>query len=888
MVAQTSQRSPLAYFTNENAKPFEDVNWEVRDAVITGRDGEIVFEARGVEFPSFWSQRTTDIVASKYFRMVGGKREHSVRQIIERVAGSITRWGELDGYFAGQDSEQFYRELVHILLHQYAAFNSPVWFNVGVADVPQTSACYILDVDDSVESILEWCRQEALIFKGGSGAGTNLSKLRHKNAPLSNGGTASGPVSFMRVGDTVGGVMKSGGGTRRAAKMIILNADHPDIREFIWCKVLAERMAKTLAQAGHKDGLEEEVRDFIPFQNANNSVSVVDAFMEQAYTSRDSPEHALLLEIAQAAWECGDPNLFFYSQINTWHTTPSRGPIVSSNPCSEFLRPPDESCNLASLNLLKFLKADNSFDIPAFEHTTCIMTTALDILIDRSSYPTEAIRQNSRDFRPLGLGYANLGALLMAKGLPYNSDEGRSYAASVTSLITGRAYAQSGRLAEVKGAFAGFLANGHDMQRVIGMHRHHAYNQGEAPLNIAAMHAWDEAYAAVLCSGFRNCQVSVLAPVGTIGFMMDVDTTGIEPCLGLITHKKLIGGGEISMVNGVVHRALETLGYEAAEAEKLCAAIYDGKPFAGRTEHDAVFATALGDNTISWQGHVKMVAAVQPFISGGISKTINMPAESTVQDIYDAYVMSWQLGLKSVAVYRDGCKNVQPVTVTKIDTRPQFMPEHFLVRPEYEERARAILNTKLPETPRAQRTRLPDDRSSLTHKFSIAGHEGYMTVGLYPDGQPGELFLRMAKEGSTVSGLMDTIGILTSLCLQHGVPLKTLTDKLCGTHFEPAGVTGNKRIRFAKSVVDYVFRWLSGKFVPVSQTELERSTALWHNEVTWALDPAVADAQPVGMTGEGRLIETDAPACAECGQLMTRRTGSCFVCDVCGSSAGCS
>lgn len=844
------------YFTERGSHPFLKVHWEKRDAVILGQGGKPAFEARGVEFPAEWSQRATDIVASKYFRVVNGERETSVKQMLTRVVDRVAEWGLKDGYF--DDSTTFAQELAYILLHQLASFNSPVWFNVGVQAEPQTSACFILDVEDNMESILDWVKTEGMIFKGGSGAGVNLSKLRAKHTPLSSGGTASGPVSFMRLADAGAGVIKSGGGTRRAAKMVILNATHPDIREFIWSKAHAERMARNMVQLGYTDGLEDEVRQTVPFQNANNSVSVTETFMATVSADSGSVQGTLLKEIAQATHECGDPGLFFHDTVNAWHTTPGLGEIVSSNPCAEFLRPPNSSCNLASLNLLKFLKDDDSFDIPAFKHTVDVLITAMDILIDHSSYPTDEIAKNSRDYRPLGLGYANLGALLMSKGLAYDSEEGRDYAASITALMTGEAYAQSGRLANLKGGFKDFESNREAMFEVINKHDSCVMTQS-GDMQEAIMETWLDCLAA---REFRNCQVTVLAPTGTISFMMDCDTTGAEPCLGLVTRKKLVGGGEMTLVNSVVHRALKALGYEESETAKLCAALYDGKPFMGRTEHDPVFATALGSNTISWQGHLKMVAAVQPFISGGVSKTINMPAESTVQDVYDAFVMAWRLGLKAVSIYRDGCKGVQPVTVEK--------------QARYEEAVKLVQDMPRVTTTEddfppfgypAQRRRLPDERPAINHKFSVDGHEGYITVGLYGDGTPGELFIRMAKEGSTIAGLMDTIGILTSLLLQHGAPLKVLTDKLTGTRFEPAGVTGNKDIFLCKSIVDYVFRWMHGKFDARGAARQE-------------IVPETAHARP--------HQHTDAPLCSECGTLMTQRTGSCFVCDNCGSSAGCS
>ena len=842
------------YFTTEDVHPFDAVAWEVGDVVIQGKDGP-VFEAKGVQFPAFWGQRARDIVASKYFRVVDGEKETSAKQMLTRVVDTISGWGYHDRYFGDDTSDIFVCELTHILLNQYASFNSPVWFNVGVQECPQTSACYILDVEDSMESILEWYRQEGMIFKGGSGSGVNLSKIRPKGAPLSGGGTSSGVMSFARVADANAGAIKSGGTTRRAAKLLVLDVNHPDIEEFIQCKVDAERLASHLMEIGYGNGIEGGAYDNVPWQNANNSVNVSDIFMANAtaedgvHTTRVSQAYVMLQKIAAASWECGDPGLFFRDTINAWHTTPGNGRIVSANPCGEFLRPPNEACNLASINLLKFLKDDGAFDIPAFCHTVDILITAMDILIDRSSYPTETIAQNSKDYRPLGLGYSNLGAFLMAQGLPYDSDAGRALAASITALSTGRAYKRSAEIAKVKGAFTGYAQNSDTMLAVIERHRKLAEslkNSSEHAINHCANDTWSALAGHALCSaGFRNCQVTVLAPCGTISFMMDCDTTGVEPCIGLVTTKKLVGGGEVQMVNGIVARALRALvAYPERTIDAQIKDLRTRGAFVCKSEHISVFATALGDNAISWQGHIKMVSAVQPFLSGGCSKTINMPHDSTVQDVFDAYVMAWRSGLKAISIYRDGSKGTQPVTVSgpamsaaahlaklvslkpqqELDehknTSPPMPTEEEWSFPKLTEEEWALLE----DAPSA-RKRLPAERKSITHKFTINAHEGYLTVGLYDNGSPGELFLRMSKEGSTLSGLIDAWATMVSIALQYGVPLDVITSKFKDTQFDPRGFTGNPEIKTSSSVLDYISRWLENKFLHDKrvQQELERA-----------------------------------------------------------------
>lgn len=948
------------YFTSADQHPFDAVAWEVRDVVIVGRDGQPVFEAHGVEFPAFWSQQATDIVASKYFRVVGGERETSVRQMIHRIVHEIGLWGYEDKYFQswcvlGGDTGVFMDELTHILLNQYASFNSPAWFNVGVQKCPQTSACYVLDVEDSMESILEWYRQEGMIFKGGSGSGVNLSKIRAKGSSLSNGGVASGVISFARVADANAGAIRSGGSTRRAAKLLVLNVDHPEIEDFIQCKVDAERLARHLMKLGYGNGIEGGAYDQVPWQNANNSVSVSDEFMRDAscLIGLTSPEarsrQELLHKIAKAAWECGDPGLFFKDMVNAWHTTPHRGPIVSANPCGEFLRPPNEACNLASLNLLKFLNDDGSFDILAFTHTIDVLITAMDILIDRSSYPTEAIVANSKAYRPLGLGYCNLGALLMAKGLPYDSEEGRALAASITALMTGKAYSQSAKLANVKGAFSRFASNKDAMLDIIKRHIVDLYYIHEdAPCGkhdevlsamiITAHQSWCDVEGFGALYGFRNCQVTVLAPCGTISFMMDCDTTGIEPCLGLVTTKKLVGGGEMQMVNGVVDRGLKSLGFESVVfREQLREKLMYEMPEV-LEPHIDVFATALGNNPIPWQGHIKMVAAVQPFISGGISKTINMPHDATVEDVRDAYIMAWKSGLKAISIYRDGSKGIQPVTVHAGTPMPMPHSESSLTLDAsqwaqdyanmygYKECAACAAKPGTPTlcpsclhnraviddfkklwinsvqgqpTPRLlnpqlnlQRRHLPDERQSITHKFTINTHEGYLIVGLYPNGRPGELFVRMAKEGSTLGGLMDAWATVMSIALQYGVPPDVLTTKLKGTRYEPAGFTGNPDIHITSSITDYIAQWVEKKFSHMKPADFEDGGVMPSVVPGWektGCKPVVFGnpiTDVVNFANNGQDVSS-APTCPECGAI-TARNGSCYVCSNCGATTGCS
>jgi ribonucleoside-diphosphate reductase alpha chain len=812
-------------FTTPGRQPYDEVEWETRVASIAAEDGKTVFEQRDVEVPKEWSQRATNVVASKYFRgpLVAGtvvhhergeiKRERSVRELIDRVVGTITAWGRKDGYFADDDeAEAFEAELAHIILHQKATFNSPVWFNVGVEERPQCSACFILSVEDTMDSILDWCRTEGMIFKGGSGSGVNLSRLRSSREPLSTGGLASGPVSFMRGADAIAGSIKSGGKTRRAAKMVILNADHPDIVEFIDCKSKEERKAYALGEAGYDLSLDGEAWTSIQFQNANNSVRVTDDFMRAALdegkwtlkavttgqTIETLPARDLLRKIAEAAWQCGDPGMQFDTTINDWHTCPESGRINASNPCSEYMHLDNSACNLASLNLMKFLKEDGEFDVESFRQAVTIMIAAQEIIVGNAGYPTELIGENANKFRALGLGYANLGALLMSRGLPYDSDAGRAFAGAVTALMTGHAYSASARLAARMGTFAEYERNRASMLAVVEKHRQALQRIDAAlapgPLFAAATAAWDEALSLGAEHGFRNAQVSVLAPTGTIAFMMDCDTTGVEPDIALVSYKRLVGGGMIKMVNRTVPLALRTLGYGRDEIDEIVAyidqdGVIEGAPHL-KEEHLPVFDCALrpakGTRCIAPLGHVRMMGAIQPFISGAISKTVNLPNESTVDEVMETFIEAWRNGVKAIAIYRDGSKRTQPVSTSRDGAGPVAKPV---------------------------RRRLPDTRHSITHKFSIEGHEGYITVGTYEDGSPGEIFITMAKEGSTISGMMDAFATSISLTLQYGVPLKDLVNKFGHMRFEPAGMTQNREIPVAQSVVDYVFRWLGSQFM---------------------------------------------------------------------------
>jgi len=878
-------------FSKAGVDPYSTVEWERRDAVIQGEGGKIVFEQRGVEFPVSWSQLATNVVTSKYFRGPLGKpqRETSVRQLLSRVVGTIVGWGETQGYFTSTENRDVFRdELTHLLLDQRACFNSPVWFNVGVEGHPQCSACFILSVDDRMDSILDWYRKEGVIFKGGSGSGVNLSRIRSSREALAGGGTASGPVSFMRAADASAGVIKSGGKTRRAAKMVILNVDHPDIVDFIECKAKEERKAWTLIDAGYDSSIDGEAYASVFFQNANNSVRVTDDFMEAVLEDREWQTRSVLdgrvaetyrardimRKIAEAAHFCGDPGLQFDTTINDWHTCPNTGRINASNPCSEYMHLDDSACNLASLNLMKFVDDGGKFDVDGFRHAVDVVITAQDIVVDNSSYPTEQITETAKKYRELGLGYANLGALLMAQGLAYDSDAGRSYAAAVTSLMCGEAYLQSSRIAESMSPYSGYAKNRQPPLRVIDKHRQKSreIDSSLVPLDLlsASREVWDEALDKATESGVRNSQVTVLAPTGTIAFMMDCDTTGIEPDIALVKYKKLVGGGMLKFVNQTVPQALRRLGYEKAEVQDILEYIDENETIEGaphlREEHLAVFDCAFkprnGVRSIDPLGHIRMMGAVQPFISGAISKTVNLPNDATVEDVENAFVAAWQLGLKAVAVYRDGCKRTQPLNTGKdADRQPTTAPV---------------------ESMRPVRRRLPSDCASLRHKFEIAGHEGYIHVGFFEDGTPGELFIKMAKEGSTISGLMDTIATLTSMALQYGVPLEALVKKFEHVRFEPSGFTKNPEIPVAKSPTDYIFRFLgsrfSGKAHASTQTPAEPQR------------PVVARA-PVTESSETTvdfiLPEADAPTCADCGSIMVRN-GACYKCLNCGATSGCS
>ncbi|TME71549.1 MAG: vitamin B12-dependent ribonucleotide reductase [Chloroflexi bacterium] len=908
-------------FTREGTHPYDEIEWERRDSAIPGETGN-VFEQKAVEVPKFWSQTATNVVASKYFRGKLGspERESSVKQMVDRVVDTIARAGFEGGYFASaSDRDAFADELKYLMVHQYASFNSPVWFNIGVEGVPQqASACFILSVEDDMHSILDWFRDEGIIFKGGSGSGVNVSRIRSQKENLSGGGFASGPVSFMRGADSVAGSIKSGGTTRRAAKMVILDADHPDLHEFIWCKAKEEKKAWALGEAGYDMSLNGEAWQSIQFQNANNSVRVTDEFMKKAQTDEDwsltariggnvletLKARALLREIAEAAWQCGDPGMQFDTTINDWHTSPASGRINGSNPCSEYMSIDDSACNLASLNLLRFVHSDGEFDVERFRAAVEIVFTAQEILVGHSDYPTAKIAENARSHRQLGLGYANLGALLMQRGLPYDSNQGRAYAAAVTALMTGAAYSQSGRIAEAVGPYEAYPKNKDAHDRVIQMHRLHAYRIRDellpASLLSAARQAWDDAVAFGRPAGYRNAQASVLAPTGTISFMMDCDTTGVEPDIALVKYKKLVGGGMLKLVNGSVPTALRRLGYSDTESGAITTYIeqygtIEGAPGIKDEDlpvFDCAFKPQNGERTIHHMGHIKMMGAVQPFISGAISKTVNLPETATIDDVTEAYVEAWKHGLKAIAIYRDGSKKVQPVNTTNKESNAKAVE---------------TVVERIVEVTRPQRRRLADTRASLTHKFSIEGHEGYITVGLFEDNTPGELFVTMAKEGSTLSGMMDAFATSVSLLFQYGVPLSHLVEKFGHMRFEPAGWTGNPEIGFAKSIVDYVFRWLGNRFLSepdraalglVRTTEVADATSQLEllNRVVQLATPEVPAANGNGHAvapvpdapGYRRLNSTpDAPPCPRCGWL-TVRSGTCHKCENCGETTGCS
>ncbi|HSC74557.1 MAG TPA: vitamin B12-dependent ribonucleotide reductase [Gaiellaceae bacterium] len=904
VVREDASLAVRRYFTIPGRDPFDEIEWETRDAFIPGKD-KPVFEQKDVEFPKFWSQTATNIVAQKYFRgrMSSPERERSVRQMIGRVVDTVSTWGRKDGYFAtDEEADTFEAELKAILVNQLASFNSPVWFNVGFEERPQCSACFILSIDDSMDSILDWIRREGVIFRGGSGSGVNLSKLRSSKEQLSKGGYASGPVSFMRGADASAGTIKSGGKTRRAAKMVVLDVDHPDIEEFIWCKAHEERKARVLEGAGYDMSLDSPDWASIQYQNANNSVRVTDAFMEAVEVDADwnltgrtdgtvvetKKARELMKQIADAAWQCADPGVQYDTTINNWHTLPNTSRINASNPCSEYMSIDDSACNLASLNLMKFRREDGELDVEAFSHAVDVLFLAQEILVGNSSYPTPEIERNAKTYRQLGLGYANLGALLMARGLPYDSEEGRAYAAAITALMTGRAYRKSAEIASRMGPFAGYTPNAAAMIGVMAQHRAAVANIDGASsvpsdLLTACRRAWDDVLNLGEVHGYRNAQATVLAPTGTISFMMDCDTTGVEPDFSLVKSKKLVGGGEITIVNKSVPMALDKLGYAPAESEEVVAFVDERNTVVGapylKAEHYPVFDCAVGDRAIHYMGHVKMMGAVQPFISGAISKTVNLPETVTVDEVAKLYVESWKLGVKAIAIYRDNCKVAQPLSGKK------------------DGGAQETLVSTLPPAPLTQRRRLPDDRTEVGRKFRVGEYEGYIHVGLFDDGTPGDIFVDIAKEGTTLAGLMNSFMISVSLGLQYGVPLEVYVSKFAHMRFEPSGMTNDADIRVAKSIVDYVFRWMGKRFLSVEQqqeigimsAEVRARLADGYRNGESAAPGAAAtpvEAAPPGQTALFNAFE-DAQECAKCGGRMVR-TGSCYTCRDCGTNTGCS
>jgi ribonucleoside-diphosphate reductase alpha chain len=918
------------HFTTPEVHPYDQVTWERRDARITNfRDGTVAFEQCDVEFPVDWSLNATNIVAQKYFRGTLGtpEREWSLKQVADRVADTITEWGRRDGYFVDDDeAETFRAELKYLIVTQRAAFNSPVWFNIGVKDVPQqASACFILSVDDKMDSILNWYVEEGTIFKGGSGAGINLSRIRSSHELLKGGGTASGPVSFMRGADASAGTIKSGGKTRRAAKMVILDVDHPDIEEFIWCKSREEEKARVLRDAGFDMDLDGADSHSTQYQNANNSVRVTDDFMRAVENDDDWHLTArtdgaviktirareLFRQIAQAAWACADPGIQFDTTINHWHTAANTGRINGSNPCSEYMHLDNSACNLASINLLKFLDADDRFDVEAFRHAVEVVFTGQEILVGNADYPTEPIAENSRRFRQLGLGYANIGALLMALGLPYDSEEGRALAGAITSLMTGHAYATSARTAGRMGPFAGYTENEEHMLRVLDQHREAAAHLDDSlvptDLLAAARDAWDDACEWGAAHGVRNSQASVLAPTGTIGLMLDCDTTGIEPDLGLCKMKKLVGGGTMTIVNQTIPRALRRLGYQPGQVDEIVAYIDEHKTILGAphlaAEHIPVFACSMGDNAIHYLGHVQMMGAVQPFISGAISKTVNMPEDATIEEVEALHLESWKLGLKAVAIYRDNCKVAQPLSQAKkegADAEPassaaaevEKLVEKVIVREPY-------------------RQKLPRSRTSKTFEFRVADCKGFVTVGEYEDGSPGEIFIRVAKQGSTLAGFLDAFAISISHGLQYGVPMRSFVEAFTGMRFEPAGMTDDPDIRIANSLVDYLFRRLALMYLSKEEREelnifstqermqptlpgVEESVVETRQGHDVAADPPsvpsaseLAAQMAVPPRAPQPMKAPDAPMCMQCGVQMIR-AGSCHACPSCGTTSGCS
>ena len=900
------------FFTPAGSHAHDLVEWEGRTASITNEKGAVFFEQKNVEVPRSWSQLATNVVAQKYFRghLGGPEREYSVKQMVDRVVTTLSGWGREGAYFAGEeDAATWEEELRWLLVTQHASFNSPVWFNIGVPGrSAQASACFINSVEDTMESILELAKTEGMLFKFGSGTGTNLSVLRSSKETLAGGGTASGPVSFMRGYDSFAGSIKSGGTTRRAAKMVILNADHPDILDFVKCKAEEEKKAWALIEAGYDAGFNVPggAYDSVQFQNANHSVRVTDDFMRAVEGDREWSVRAVTdgrplathkardvwRAIAEAAWVCGDPGVQFDTTIQDWNCVPRTGRINATNPCSEFVFVDDTACNLLQLNLMKFQNEDGRFNVERFETAVDVCFTAQEILVSRASYPTPAIARNSELLRPLGLGYANLGALIMSMGHAYDSDEGRRYASAITAIMTGRAYAHSARMAEVKGPFAEFEKNRQPMLGVMKKHRDAAWGlslDGESQEIVRAARAsWDEAVRLGEQFGYRNAQATVIAPTGTTGLVLDCDTTGIEPDLALVKYKKLVGGGLFKIVNNTVPQALRKLGYSERQVTDIVEYIDERDTIEGaphlQDEHlkvfDCAFKPVSGVRSIAPMGHVRMMAAVQPFVSGSQSKTVNMPHEATVEDIATTYMESWKLGLKCIAIYRDGCKRSQPLSTSRDDgrTRPGTAPESAT-------EARPV------------RRRLPDERRSLTHKFDVQGHEGYVTVGLYDDGTPGEIFLTMAKEGSTISGLMDAFALQTSMALQYGVPLRSMVNKFSHVRFEPSGFTKNPEIPIAKSIIDYIFRWLASRFL---DPEDQEAVGILRRDLTppseQAPTPAVhaKPAQKPARNGQASptqkltfVVNADSPACSECGAI-TVRNGACYKCMNCGATTGCS
>ena len=930
------------HYTTPGVHPYDQVVWEKRDARISNwKDGSVAFEQLGVEFPVTWSLNATNIVAQKYFRGTPGtvEREQSLKQVIDRVADTITTWGVEGGYFVDQaEADNFSNELKFILVTQRAAFNSPVWFNIGVKGVPQqASACFILAVEDKMDAILNWYREEGIIFKGGSGSGINLSKIRSSVELLQGGGTASGPVSFMRGADSSAGTIKSGGKTRRAAKMVILNVDHPDIEEFIWCKAKEEKKARVLRDAGFDMDLDGSDAFSVQYQNANNSVRITDDFMHAVRDNKEWSYRAvtdgtpvrtvqardLWRQIAEASWDCADPGLQFDTTINKWHTSHASGRINGSNPCSEYMHIDNSACNLASINLLKYLDEQGTFDVDAYKHTIETMFTAQEILVGRADYPTEAIGDNSRKFRQLGLGYANLGALLMALGLPYDSYEGRAWAAALTSLMTGHAYATSARTSSRMGPHAGFAENERYMLNVLRMHRDASYQIADetvmpGELLRAGQESWEAAVRDGEEYGVRNAQATVLAPTGTIGLMMDCDTTGIEPDLGLVKMKKLVGGGNMVIVNQTIPMALRKLGYNAQQVDDIIAYIDTEKSILGAphlaAEHVAVFACSMGDNTIHYEGHVRMMGAVQPFLSGAISKTVNMPEEATVEEIEALHMLSWELGLKAVAIYRDNCKVGQPLSTAKKGDEQGTA-----------ESSAAAVVEKIVEKIIAKpvRQKLPRSRRGRTFEFRVADCKGFATIGEYEDGRPGEVFLTVSKQGSTLSGIMDAFAKSISYGLQYGVPMRAFVEAFVNMRFEPAGMTDDPDIRFAASIMDYLFRRLALEYLTYAEREelgifsiderlqptlpgVEESSYVSSTGSDVAADPksipsveelvtqlemGIAPVAPVSdhsaEIARKAQKHSDAPMCMQCGVQMNR-AGSCHACPSCGSTSGCS